>query len=255
MREQVVIVGRITQNNRLLGGKFYSISTYKSYFICVDRFEELFNRHNVLNCKYYRGNLYSKWNKFSLKNLSIYNKQKRLIKQGYEEKEIISKAKGLCTKNTSLISGGRIVDPDSEEANEFAKKYYGQIRKMSNDVYEISRNTGKSLEEIRCIKNYIFIDKHNFLDGSHKRFDPDCAMAHSWQRLAQYIKEPIQQHDLILLEHELLEIKLVNEGIPQEEAHIIASEKYDYSRQSALYYKALKNKGGQNVQSKKYNKT
>ncbi len=35
-------------------------------------------------------------------------------------------------------------------------------------------------------------------------------------------------------------MRLVNEGLTQDEAHTITSRKYDYSKESASYYEKLK---------------
>jgi hypothetical protein len=40
----------------------------------------------------------------------------------------------------------------------------------------------------------------------------------------------IEPHDLFLLEHENLELRLVQRGSPQDEAHIIASRKFNYTK-------------------------
>ena len=46
----------------------------------------------------------------------------------------------------------------------------------------------------------------------------------------------IKPHDITLLNHELMEMRLISDGSTQEEAHTITSRKYDYAKESAEYY-------------------
>lgn len=62
-------------------------------------------------------------------------------------------------------------------------------------------------------------------------------MAQSWQRLINGTPEP---HDLTLLKHEMLEKKLMDGGMSQSDAHIKASERYNYGKECDDYYAALK---------------
>lgn len=50
----------------------------------------------------------------------------------------------------------------------------------------------------------------------------------------------IQHHDLTLLEHELMEMRLVNEGLTQHEAHLIASRKYNYALECFDFYEKMR---------------
>jgi hypothetical protein len=87
------------------------------------------------------------------------------------------------------------------------------------------------------VKNYLFLDVHELADGI-RRFDVSFEIAESWRRLA-FDPKNIKNHDLTLLNHELLELRLVSDGIPQDEAHLIASKKYNYSRESYEFYQSL----------------
>lgn len=125
-----------------------------------------------------------------------------------------------------MVSGARIIDPDGDEAEKFAKMYYDEIRSFSTDVRKISANLGKNEKEIMQIKAYLF----------ENDFDPDCAIAQSWQRLM--IGKDIKPHDRTLIEHELLEmqIKQENPGIEHWKAHEIATQKYNYQKEAKEYY-------------------
>lgn len=143
---------------------------------------------------------------------------------------------------TGGISGA-ITDPMSKEALLHALKYYEFIRKSSSDVEKIATNTKFTYDQILMIKNYLFINEHN-IDGTIRRFDPCFEIAESWQRLA-YEPEYIQEHDIILLNHELHEISLINKGLSQQAAHDKTEEKYNYNKACQDFYKGLKRRNNQ----------
>ena len=141
-----------------------------------------------------------------------------------------------------LISGARITDLNSAEADEFAEMYYEEIRHFSTDSKKIADNLGKEESDIRKIKAYLF-EEDSLIDpdtGESRQFDPDCAIAQSWQRLMN--GKDIKLHDKTLIEHELLEMKIKqeNSGIDHVKAHELASEKYNYPKEALEYYGNLK---------------
>lgn len=141
-----------------------------------------------------------------------------------------------------LISGARITDLNSAEADEFAEMYYEEIRHFSTDSKKIADNLGKEESDIRKIKAYLFEDD-SLIDpdtGESRQFDPGCAIAQSWQRLMN--GKDIKLHDKTLIEHELLEMKIKQEnpGIDHVKAHELASEKYNYPKEALEYYGNLK---------------
>lgn len=137
-----------------------------------------------------------------------------------------------------IISGARITNIFSQEADKFAEMYYKEIRSFSTDTKRIAENLGKKESDIKKIKAYLFED-NSLLDvdtGERRRFDPDCAIAQSWQRLMT--GKDIKPHDKTLIEHELLEMKIKKENPNMEhwKAHELASEKYDYPKEAMEYY-------------------
>jgi hypothetical protein len=136
-----------------------------------------------------------------------------------------------------MVSGARITDQFGKPATQHAERYYGLVRSMKTDVSRIAENTGFSVEEIQKVKDYVFINEHDLGEDTPRRFDPSFAMAQSWQRLIDGNPEP---HDMTLIKHEVMERNLVEDGMSQEEAHILTSEKYNYTRESDAYYAALK---------------
>ena len=148
-----------------------------------------------------------------------------------------------------MTSGARIVDTYSKKAIDFAEMYYKEIRKFSTDAKRIALNLGKKEAEIKKVKAYLFED-NSLYDPDLKewrRFDPDCAIAQSWQRLMS--GKNIQPHDRTLIGHELYEMKIKQENpeIDHQTAHELATKKYNYRKEVEEYYgnlkKRQKNKG------------
>ena len=162
------------------------------------------------------------------------NGQSGKVADRFNNENVVAKG----TDSAIIESGARIINLFSKEADEFAEMYYMEIRSFSTDTKKIADNLKKPEEDIRRIKNYLF--EHDSLydpdTGEWKRFDPDCAIAQSWQRLM--IGKDIKPHDRTLIEHELLEmrIKMENPNMPHQQAHALAAEKYDYGKEALEYY-------------------
>lgn len=152
-------------------------------------------------------------------------------------------------KISGAITGAAAIDPESKEGNDKAEILYSIIRKSDLDVGEITatlKAIAPELEisayEIEKIKRYLFIDKHNLLDGYHKFYE-NADIADSWRRLQSGGKH-VLPHDITLIRHERLEMMLVEGGMPQGEAHRIAEQKHNYHDESRRYHsgKARKHK-------------
>ena len=76
------------------------------------------------------------------------------------------------------------------------------------------------------IYQHIFENEY-LLEGGLKRFDPDYDMAESWRRLRE--GKEIQKHDMTLLRHELMEYKLMSNGMLYDEAHKKTEEYFNYA--------------------------
>ena len=122
------------------------------------------------------------------------------------------------------ISGA--LNPFSPAAEKHATQYYESVRHMKTDTIKISEATGIAKHKIDKIKNHVFISEHNLIDGK-RRFDPDYEMAQSWQRL---INGKFKEQDMILLKHEYVELRYMEKGFSQNEAHIKASRRYNFAK-------------------------
>lgn len=134
--------------------------------------------------------------------------------------------------NSGAISGA--LKPDSEKAQEHADRYYESVRKMKNDHERIAENTEFSAEEIKQVKSFIFLEKHDLGGPEPEHFYPSYEMSQSWQRLID--GKSIQKHDITLIKHELMEKDLMAQGYSQNEAHRLTDQKYDYATESREYY-------------------
>ena len=69
----------------------------------------------------------------------------------------------------NTISGA--LNPIGRDADNYAKEKYESIRKQSNDILYISRNTNFSYEQVSLIKGHIFYNKHILTRKYPDRFD------------------------------------------------------------------------------------
>ncbi len=130
---------------------------------------------------------------------------------------------------SGIITSGAIsgaLNPYSKGAERHAVQYYESVRHMKTDIKRISDATGISQDKIEKIKQHVFILEHDLLDGRH-RFAPSYDMAQSWQRL---INNSFEEKDIVLLKHEYAELRYMEKGLSQNDAHIKASKKYNYAK-------------------------
>ncbi len=161
--------------------------------------------------------LYNEW-------LDTYQNHGMSYQDWLENREFTSR------QSSSIIISGAVsgaLNPYSDEAQRHAEQYYESVRHMKTDVARIAKNTGWEQDKIKSIKNYVFLEEHKLL-GGFSRFSPSYDMAQSWQRLID--GKNIKEQDLVLLDHEYLELSLVADGMTQGDAHIEASRKYNYAQ-------------------------
>ncbi|CYW53389.1 minor capsid protein [Streptococcus suis] len=139
------------------------------------------------------------------------------------------KAYNQGMKNSGAIYGAWNAknDPDEIHRKKHAELYYESVRNRSTvrEVARIAKHTGFAERDVQAIYDHVF-ENYYELEGGSKRFDPDYDMAQSWDRL--FSGKGIQKHDITLLHHELMESKLMAEGMNYDTAHKITQKKYDY---------------------------
>ena len=130
-------------------------------------------------------------------------------------------------------------DPSEKKRQAHANLFYEEVRNRDtlSEVTAISKNSGFSVNDVLSIYRHIFENEY-LLEGGVKRFDSDYDMAESWRRLRE--GKEIQKHDITLLHHELMESKLMANGMSYDEAHNETEKYYNYSKELRIW---LKEKG------------
>lgn len=135
-------------------------------------------------------------------------------------------------KSEKIKSSGALNDkndPKGTKREAHAELFYNEWRnsKKKYIVKRLAQNSGMRAKAVDKIFDHVFINKH-LLQGEMKRFDPSYDMAESFRRLSE--GKDIQEHDLILLRHEWLELSLMKRyGYDYDKAHNITTRKYNYS--------------------------
>lgn len=127
-----------------------------------------------------------------------------------------------------------------EEKEALANRIYESARNRKSDVRRVAKHSGMKRSDVKKVYKHMFINEYDLLSGK-KRFDPDIDMAESWQRL--FIGKNIQEHDIIMLRHELMEWKLMNKkGLPYREAHKKTNETWNFEKALDNYKDKLEGK-------------
>lgn len=122
-------------------------------------------------------------------------------------------------------------DPYNKERDRHAQEFYESVRNRNkqHEIVKVSNNSGLSQSDVEKVYNHIFINEYDLEDG-RKRFDPNYDMAESWRRLSEIGGKNIQPHDLVMLNHELMEHDLMEKGMKYDEAHELTNKTYNYQK-------------------------
>ena len=122
-------------------------------------------------------------------------------------------------------------DPYNKERDRHAQEFYESVRNRNkqHEIVKVSNNSGLSQSDVEKIYNHIFINEYDLEDG-RKRFDPNYDMAESWRRLSEIGGKNIQPHELVMLNHELMEHDLMAKGMKYDEAHELTNKTYNYQK-------------------------
>ena len=141
-----------------------------------------------------------------------------------------------------IMTGARILDPYGEYEQRWAKAYYEEIRHKSTDCAKIAERLQMEKSDIAAIKDYLFFSGtwYNEITQRYEQFIPDPAIAQSWQRLAE--SKELAPHDVLLIKHEQFEMQLKKEHpeMTHDEAHTLATLKYNYQGEADKYYANLR---------------
>ena len=192
---------------------------------CTVTYKNGRQRQDVWSKKTWEADKDERISKASEKEPTAFTKAEAQAKQS----EILARKELTYDKKSGIIISGAIsgaLNPYSKEAERHAVQYYESVRHMKKDIKRISDATGISQDKIEKIKQHIFVLEHDLLDGRH-RFAPSYDMAQSWQRL---INNSFEEKDIVLLKHEYAELRYMEKGLSQNDAHIKASKKYNYAK-------------------------
>lgn len=130
-------------------------------------------------------------------------------------------------------------DPKLKKREAFAKHYYSEVlgRNREYEIAAVAKNSGMPVEDVDKVFAHIFELDHLFDDGTIHKFIPDYDMAQSWIRLRE--GKNIQDHDRILLMHELMEANIMGTGtkIAYDPVHDEVEKTYNYVAALRKYLK------------------
>ena len=121
------------------------------------------------------------------------------------------------------------LDPSSDRAKEHALRMYNEIHKRSTDCKKISKTTGITYQEVKEIKEYIFVPTktYTYKNKYGDEFHVDYYQSESWRRLSE--GNPLEM-DIIFIKHEQEELKLRKQGLNYNQAHRVVEKKYNYKK-------------------------
>lgn len=132
--------------------------------------------------------------------------------------------------NKGAISGAynNKNDPQGTKREKHAEMYYFSMKNSKKEpiVDTISKNSQIDTETVSKMYDHLLVNEYD-LENGHKTFDPDYDISESLRRLRE--GKNIQEHDLILIQHEAMEYDLMNkDGMGYREAHELTEKTYNY---------------------------
>lgn len=198
--------------------------------------KDIYRRHGNCRCTvdYHPGNgkkqnVHTK--KWTNEKQKLVRKRSRIGIESVDERE--QKRYNRVMKSSGAVYGAwnDRNDPYNKERDRHAQEFYESVRNRNkqHEIVKVSNNSGLSQSDVEKIYNHIFINEYDLEDG-RKRFDPSYDMAESWRRLSEIGGKNIQPHDLVMLNHELMEHDLMAKGMKYDEAHELTNKTYNYQK-------------------------
>lgn len=198
--------------------------------------KDVYRRHGKCRCTvdYHPGNgkkqnVHTK--KWTDEKQKLVRKRSRIGIESVDERE--QKRYNRVMKSSGAVYGAwnDRNDPYNKERDRHAQEFYESVRNRNkqHEIVKVSKNSRLSQSDVEKIYNHIFINEYDLEDG-RKRFDPSYDMAESWRRLSEIGGKNIQPHDLVMLNHELMEHDLMAKGMKYDEAHELTNKTYNYQK-------------------------
>lgn len=143
--------------------------------------------------------------------------------------------KKLTSGNSEGIinTGGKINEKNFLNASRYeeqANRFYAKMLENDTDIIDIEKNVNMTIEDLKKVKYHMMANEIKFKNGEIKKFDADIDQALAWQRLKN--GKNIKPTDELLLQHELLEFKIMEEkNLPYEDAHELANKTYNWEKE------------------------
>ena len=198
--------------------------------------KDIYRRHGNCRCTvdYHPGNgkkqnVHTK--KWTDEKQKLVRKRSRIGIESVDERE--QKRYNRVMKSSGAVYGAwnDRNDPYNKERDRHAQEFYESVRNRNkqHEIVKVSKNSRLSQSDVEKIYNHIFINEYDLEDG-RKRFDSSYDMAESWRRLSEIGGKNIQPHDLVMLNHELMEHDLMAKGMKYDEAHELTNKTYNYQK-------------------------
>ena len=198
--------------------------------------KDIYRRHGNCRCTvdYHPGNgkkqnVHTK--KWTNEKQKLVKERSRIGIESVDERE--QKRYNRVMKSSGAVYGAwnDRNDPYNKERDRHAQEFYESVRNRNkqHEIVKVSNNSGLSQSDVEKIYNHIFINEYD-LEDDRKRFDPSYDMAESWRRLSEIGGKNIQPHDLVMLDHELMEHDLMAKGMRYDEAHELTNKSYNYQK-------------------------
>lgn len=198
--------------------------------------KDIYRRHGNCRCTvdYHPGNgkkqnVHTK--KWTDEKQKLVRKRSRIGIESVDERE--QKRYNRVMKSSGAVYGAwnDRNDPYNKERDRHAQEFYESVRNRNkqHEIVKVSKNSRLPQSDVEKIYNHIFINEYDLEDG-RKRFDPSYDMAESWRRLSEIGGKNIQPHDLVMLDHELMEHDLMAKGMKYDEAHELTNKTYNYQK-------------------------
>ena len=198
--------------------------------------KDIYRRHGNCRCTvdYHPGNgkkqnVHTK--KWTNEKQKLVKERSRIGIESVDERE--QKRYNRVMKSSGAVYGAwnDRNDPYNKERDRHAQEFYESVRNRNkqHEIVKVSNNSSLSQSDVEKIYNHIFINEYD-LEDDRKRFDPSYDMAESWRRLSEIGGKNIQPHDLVMLDHELMEHDLMAKGMRYDEAHELTNKSYNYQK-------------------------
>ena len=137
-----------------------------------------------------------------------------------------------ATQTGAKLEDGSTTKPTQNWKENHAIRYYKEVASRAEyvDARRIAEHTSEfTVQELEDIRKHMFVNVQQFTYEEPHKFYCSYEQSQAWQRLTDGKGTP---SDILMLRHENEELTIMKEkGYYQDEAHVLANQKYDWWRQ------------------------